>query len=95
MTATDFERAVIEVVKGLRRGEVVSYGEVAEAAGRPGAARAVGGVLSKAEGLPWWRVVSAGGALISPNPAEQGRRLQSEGVRVARGRVVTSRRRPR
>jgi alkylated DNA nucleotide flippase Atl1/catechol 2,3-dioxygenase-like lactoylglutathione lyase family enzyme len=68
-------------------GEVLTYGEVAREAGRPGAARAVGAVLRRhgAE-VPWWRVVppTAGSR---PVAAEQQRRLRAEGVRVQDGRV--------
>ena len=52
---------VSAVLRDLRRGEVVSYGEVARRAGYPGAARAVGNVLARGVGVPWWRVVRADG----------------------------------
>ena len=48
----------------LRSGEVVTYGEVAEEAGHPGAARAVGNVIASSEDLPWWRVVTSTGRLV-------------------------------
>lgn len=93
MTTTDpsFEADVIRVIKGLRPGQLASYGEIAEEAGFPGAARAVGGVLSRSEGLPWWRVIRADGRLVSPNKKEQARLLEKEGVLVVRGRVKISR----
>ncbi len=68
-------------------GDVLSYGEVAAEAGFPGAARAVGGVLRRHDGLPWWRVVTAGGRLIPHGSAEHARRLEAEGVATANGRV--------
>ena len=49
---TDFEEAVTAVISSLEPGDVVTYGEVAAEAGYPGAARAVGTVLAKSEGLP-------------------------------------------
>jgi methylated-DNA-protein-cysteine methyltransferase-like protein len=79
---TEFERRVTEVLAALRPGDVVTYGEVAEEAGFPGAARAVGTLLKHSDGLPWWRVVAAGGRLASAQPAEQARRLREEGVAV-------------
>ena len=82
-----FEQRVVQVIRSLRRGEVVTYGEVAEEAGSPGAARAVGNVLARADGLPWWRVVSATGRLVSGHASEQARRLRREGVKVVDGRV--------
>jgi methylated-DNA-protein-cysteine methyltransferase-like protein len=77
------------VVADLADGEVVSYGEVARRAGRPGAARAVGGFLAEhGAGLPWWRVVRAGGWLADHKVREQSRRLRAEGVEVRAGRVL-------
>ena len=84
---TPFEQAVLDVVAGLRPGDVLTYGEVAAEAGHPGAARGVGAVLRASDGLPWWRVVGAGGRLVSPNAAEQARLLAAEGRQVERGRV--------
>ena len=82
-----FADAVREVVRDLRRGDVVSYGEVARRAGYPRAARAVGNVLATTHGLPWWRVVRANGALAAQSRVEQARRLRREGVTVRDGAV--------
>lgn len=88
-----FSVQVEEVVAGLSPGEVVSYGEVARQAGRPGAARAVGGVLRRSgRDLPWWRVVLADGRLAPHLADEQARRLRAEGVVVRAGRVRPGRR---
>lgn len=57
----DYTSAVIEVVTGIPAGRVMTYGDVAWTFGRPGA-RAVGMVMRyHGSGLPWWRVVRAGG----------------------------------
>jgi len=89
MAGPDFEEAVRAVVRGLRRGDVATYGEVASEAGFPGAARAVGNLLRRSAGLPWWRVVSAGGRLAPGAEAEQAARLRAEGVSfTAAGRVA-------
>jgi methylated-DNA-protein-cysteine methyltransferase-like protein len=78
---TSFEEAVLEVLRSLKPGEVVTYGEVAELAGYPGRARGVGRILRVTdEDVPWWRVVGYGGRLISPNPIEQAALLRSEGA---------------
>ena len=82
-----FEDAVRRVIRDLRRGEVVSYGEVARRAGYPRAARAVGNVLARGAGLPWWRVVRASGELAAHGRVEQERRLRREGVSVREGAV--------
>jgi methylated-DNA-protein-cysteine methyltransferase related protein len=84
---TEFEREVRAVIGALLPGEVVTYGEVAEEAGHPGASRAVGNILAGSEGLPWWRVVSASGRLVPGHEAEQARRLRAEGVAVSGAHV--------
>lgn len=73
-------------IRALEPGEVVTYGEIAVRAGRPGAARAVGNVLSRTEGLPWWRVVRAGGVLVKGE--RQAGRLRAEGVAISGCRVA-------
>jgi methylated-DNA-protein-cysteine methyltransferase-like protein len=82
---SDFARAVRSVVVAIPEGTVVTYGEVAREAGTPGAARAVGNVLAGSDGLPWWRVVTAGGRLV---PGNEAAHLRAEGVRVVGGRVA-------
>lgn len=87
---TPWEQAVDRVLRSLRPGEVVTYGEVALEAGRPGAARSVGALLASSDGdYPWWRVVTTTGRLVPGHEAEQARRLRAEGVAVdeARWRV--------
>ena len=84
---TAFQERVVELVAALEPGEVVTYGELALEAGRPGAARAVGNVMATVDGLPWWRVVRADGKLVARNEKEQSRRLRAEGVTVRNGRV--------
>jgi methylated-DNA-protein-cysteine methyltransferase-like protein len=84
----EFQTRVVSVIGRLRPGEVLTYGEVAAEAGYPGAARAVGNVLARGEGLPWWRVVTATGRFVPGNEVEQARRLLREGVKVLDGRVA-------
>lgn len=86
---TDFEESVVAVISSLEPGDVVTYGEVAAEAGYPGAARAVGTLLAKSEGLPWWRVVGSGGRLRTPDRVRQARMLADEGVLVVDNRVAT------
>jgi methylated-DNA-protein-cysteine methyltransferase related protein len=86
---TSFEDEVARVLGRLRPGEVVTYGEVAAEAGRPGAARAVGRVLATSSGqYPWWRVVTATGRLVPGHEAEHARRLLAEGVALKGRRVA-------
>jgi len=89
---TPLQQAIEETLRDLRPGEVVSYGFVAEQAGYPGRARAVGTFLAGHEDAPnWWRVVAANGALRAPRPDLQTQLLAAEGIAVVDGRV----RRPR
>ena len=75
---------MLDVLRALTPGEVVSYGDVAEDAGFPGRARAVGRILAvTAEPVPWWRVVTSNGRLVPGHEARQASRLRSEGVVVA------------
>ena len=91
---TVFEDAVLEVITSLEQGEVVTYGEVADQAGFPGAARAVGTVLRNCDGdVPWWRVVGAGGLIRTPSKERQADLLKSEGILVMDGKVVGTRNR--
>jgi O-6-methylguanine DNA methyltransferase len=62
--STDFERKVLVALAKVRSGEVISYGELAAAAGSPRAARAVGSALGKNPIpilLPCHRVVASNG----------------------------------
>ena len=70
------------VIARVPRGKVITYGQVAEAAGFPGAARQTVWALQDARALPWHRVVAAGGriALTGEHGMEQRLRLESEGV---------------
>jgi methylated-DNA-protein-cysteine methyltransferase related protein len=87
MTGTSFEEAVAAVLAGLGPGDVVTYGEVAAEAGRPGAARAVGNLLSRIDGVPWWRVVTSTGRLAPQVAERQAALLAAEGVRCRDGHV--------
>lgn len=83
-----FEEEVTRVLRRLRPGDLVTYGEVAAEAGHPGAARAVGNLLRRCgDDLPWWRVVGAGGHLRAPDRVLQARLLTDEGTIVVDGRV--------
>ena len=70
------------VIAGVPRGKVITYGQVALAAGYPGAARLTVWALHTAGKLPWHRVVAAGGriALEGDEGREQRLRLTIEGV---------------
>jgi methylated-DNA-protein-cysteine methyltransferase related protein len=71
-----------ETIRKIPKGKVSTYGDIALAAGFPGCARQVVWALRNARGLPWHRVVGAGGkiSLTGENGLEQRLRLESEGV---------------
>ena len=80
---------ITTTIRSIPRGKVSTYGAVAKAAGFPGGARQVVAALRDAVGLPWQRVLGAGGAikLRGDYAFEQRFRLEAEGV-TFRGRKV-------
>jgi methylated-DNA-protein-cysteine methyltransferase-like protein len=59
---------ILAAVRRIPRGKVCTYGNVAEVAGLPRRARLVGTVLrqTSGRGLPWYRVINAGGRISFP-----------------------------
>src|SRR5215467_2577444 len=88
-TAGRMRLRIERAIRAIPRGKVSTYGAVARAAGYPGAARQVAGVLRRSFGLPWQRVLGSGGQikLTGDSAIEQRLRLEAEGVRF-RGRRV-------
>ena len=80
-------------IRRIPKGKVSTYGAVARGAGLPGSARQVAKVLHRGFGLPWQRVLGAGGEikLRGDSAIEQRLRLEAEGVRF-RGRRVDMKR---
>jgi len=72
---------------------VSTYGAIASAAGLTRGARQTAAALRKTVGLPWHRVVGAGGAIktLGHDAFEQRFRLEGEGVRFRGRRVDMSR----
>ncbi|MBW4040936.1 MAG: MGMT family protein [Acidobacteria bacterium] len=76
----DYTDAVIAVVSAIPPGRAMTYGDVAWTFGHPGA-RAVGMVMRyHGSGLPWWRVVRAGGHPPHGLEAEARRHYEAEGT---------------
>ena len=86
-----FRRRVLSAVRRIPPGKVATYGEVAEAAGAPRAARAVGNIMKgcAVPGVPCHRVVAAGGRLGGYGGSEGLKRalLQAEGITVSGTRI--------
>jgi len=83
---------VYQLVKKIPRGRVTTYGELARRLRIPGGARVVGYAMAacpSGRGIPWHRVVGAGGRLIIREPygSLQRKLLESEGVRIEGARV--------
>jgi methylated-DNA-protein-cysteine methyltransferase-like protein len=85
---------ILAAVRRIPRGKVCTYGNVAEVAGLPRRARLVGTVLRQTppmRGLPWHRVINAGGRISFPVGsdayARQRHKLEAEGVVFVGGRV--------
>ncbi|MBZ5659176.1 MAG: MGMT family protein [Acidobacteriia bacterium] len=79
-------------MKKIPRGRVMTYGQLAAAVKLPGGARAAGRAMAacpSGQGIPWHRVVGAGGRLLlrEPNVWMQRKLLESEGVAVAERRI--------
>lgn len=86
----DWTSAIRAAILSIPRGKVSTYGEVAEAAGYPGYHRQVAQVLSRSgHGLPWHRVVGAGGQIKTSleTSFDQRTRLEMEGVKMKGRRV--------
>jgi len=84
---------IVSAIRKIPPGKVSTYGDVARAAGFPGAARRVAWTLHRSFGLPWHRVLGAGGEikLRGHSAIEQRLRLEAESV-TFRGRRVDMKR---
>jgi methylated-DNA-protein-cysteine methyltransferase-like protein len=92
--APTFYEQVYAVVRRIPRGQVTSYGRIAQMLGKPNAARAVGYALSalrdhRAEyaDVPWQRVINSQGRISIVNRENSANRqaelLRTEGVFVS------------
>ena len=89
-----FTQKVIEIIKAIPEGKVMTYGQIAGAAGSQRGARQVVRILhsmSAAHSLPWHRVVNTRGEFALQGEEarwSQEAALASEGVEVdARGTI--------
>jgi methylated-DNA-protein-cysteine methyltransferase related protein len=86
-------RRILAAIRQIPAGKVSTYGAVGRAAGYDHGARQVAWALHASLGLPWHRVLGAGGEikLRGESALEQKLRLQAEGV-AFRGRRVDMKR---
>jgi O-6-methylguanine DNA methyltransferase len=86
-----FTRRVLAIVRRIPPGRVATYGDIAAAAGRPRAARAVGNIMRDSSGhdVPAHRVIAAAGKLGGYGGRIELKRalLRAEGVLVSGSRV--------
>jgi len=90
----NFFKRVYAIVRTIPRGKVLTYGQIATLLGSPYMARQVGWAMHGCpKGLPWQRVVGAGGRLllnslsVGDGALRQRRLLELEGVRFAGQRI--------
>ena len=79
---------VYALVKKVPRGRFMTYGQVAKVLGLPGGARTAGRAMAacpSGQGIPWHRVLGAGGKLLirEPYASLQRKLLESEGLELA------------
>jgi len=91
MRGSEFSSRVRSVVRRIPHGRVATYGDVAAAAGRPLAHRAVGNIMreTRDSSIPCHRVIAAGGKLGGYGRDLFTKRalLLQEGVVVAGSRI--------
>jgi methylated-DNA-[protein]-cysteine S-methyltransferase len=92
MAVKKFKDLVLDAVRAIPAGKVKTYGQVANDAGCPGAARAVGTLMKNnyLDDVPCHRVVKSNGEVGDYNrggPAEKFQILICEGVRFVGKRV--------
>jgi methylated-DNA-protein-cysteine methyltransferase related protein len=84
---------VYALVKKIPRGRVLTYGGVARALRLAGGARTAGRAMAacpSGRGIPWHRVVGAGGRLLirEPYASLQRKLLETEGLELAEKRIL-------
>lgn len=93
MSQKIFDSAIWETVSSIAAGRVMSYGEVARAAGFPRHARMVSKAMGRSNtALPWYRVVRSDRTLAFKPGSEaynkQRALLEQEGVQFLNGKIV-------
>jgi O-6-methylguanine DNA methyltransferase len=81
-----FKERVLEVVRKILKGKVLTYKEVSKLAGRPGAWRAVGNILNKNRNpkIPCHRVIRSNGRVGGYNQGMKKKiyLLKREGITI-------------
>lgn len=85
---TPFEQSVLDIVRKIPQGKVMSYGQIAKCIGAPKASREIGWTMHSLGGIPnfpWWRVLNSKGTITikekwDSGPADQQHLLEAEGI---------------
>lgn len=88
-----FDKAIWKTVSGIKPGRVMSYGQVARAAGFPRHARMVSKAMSRSvESLPWYHVIRSDNTLAFKVGGDaynkQRSLLEKEDVRFVGNKVI-------
>lgn len=89
---TEFTETVLNIIKSIPKGKVMTYGQIAAYANHPRGARQVSRILhsmSTKHNLPWWRVINAKGSisLTGESGYIQGEMLAQEGIDVLNKKI--------
>lgn len=94
MANSSFQKQVLSYLTTIPKGKVATYGQIAEAIGCPGAARAVGNALHQnpdGNKYPCYKVVSSKGELSGRfafgGIMVQQEKLEADGIEVVNNRV--------
>jgi methylated-DNA-protein-cysteine methyltransferase-like protein len=92
---TEFTRAVIDIIRGIPYGKVMTYGQIALYANNPRGARQVSRILhsmSTSYNLPWHRVINSKGTISLTGEAGfiQATLLSEEGIAVKNKKIDLS-----
>lgn len=84
---TEFTNTVLQIIKAIPEGKVMTYGQIAAYANNPRGARQVSRILhsmSEKHNLPWWRVINSKGSISLTGEFGyiQGEHLTQEGIQV-------------
>ena len=89
---TFFQEKVLEIVRRIPKGKVLSYKQVARLAGKPGAFRAVGNILNRNRSpkIPCYRVVRSNGKIGGYNKGIKNKiaLLKKENIIIYYGKIA-------
>jgi len=93
MNKMNFNQKVWEKLKGIPKGRISTYKEIAKAIGKPKAFRAVGNACNKnpfAPKVPCHRIVKSNGRIggYAQGPKKKTELLEREGIKIEKGKIM-------